>query len=182
MLISLLLLSAVSGQLPAERCVSAYGQTQCGFSCVAEYGQIKCAATPLGACKAAYGQVRCWDPQRAVLETAGRHTPQAQCIANYGEIACGWSCVAGYGQLRCAQTPTGICVADSGKLTCADPAPSYRPHSRGGGRQVPQAQCLSKYGTTVCGYGCVAEYGQVKCSQVPGGVCAAAYGKITCSQ
>jgi hypothetical protein len=183
MILSLMLLSAVSGQFPAEQCTSAYGQTRCGYGCVSGYGQLKCAATPLGVCKAAYGEVRCWDPDRAVLENATRRTPAAQCLANYGKIACGWSCVANYGEVKCAQTPSGVCVADYGKLHCEDPEPAIRtPPPRMNRAPVPQQQCLSQYGTTVCGYGCVAGYGQVRCSRVPGGVCAAAYGSITCSQ
>ena len=184
MILSLLLLSAVTGQVPAERCLSEYGSTKCGYDCVAAYGEIKCARTPLGVCKSSYGQIRCWDPQPSVVAAYGHRAQPAQCIANYGEIACGWSCVANYGQLKCAQTPAGVCVANAGQLHCEDPQLEYEAPRRERRPQdpLPQAQCLSEYGKTVCGYGCVANYGQIRCSAVPGGVCAAAYGKITCSQ
>lgn len=44
----------------------------------------------------------------------------------------------------------------------------------------PQQECKSAYGTTACGYGCVAAYGEVKCAQQPGGACNAAYGQVSC--
>jgi hypothetical protein len=40
--------------------------------------------------------------------------------------------------------------------------------------------CTSAYGTTACGYSCVAAYGEIKCAQTPAGVCTAAYGEVTC--
>lgn len=40
--------------------------------------------------------------------------------------------------------------------------------------------CLSRYGKTVCGFDCVAMFGDVKCARTPGGVCTGAYGAITC--
>jgi len=42
------------------------------------------------------------------------------------------------------------------------------------------ATCKSAYGTTECGYGCLAAYGEVKCAARPGGMCKAAYGEIVC--
>jgi len=53
------------------------------------------------------------------------------------------------------------------------------PHTSDGDAQ---SECKSAYGTTACGYGCVAEYGVVKCAQRPGGTCQAAYGEVTCSE
>lgn len=49
-------------------------------------------------------------------------------------------------------------------------------------QQVPAAQCLTQYGQTACGYGCVAAYGQVRCAPEPGGACLAAYGRVECSR
>ena len=43
-----------------------------------------------------------------------------------------------------------------------------------------EAECLSEYGQTACGYHCVAEYGQVKCSRTPQGACMAEYGQVVC--
>src|ERR1041385_8012338 len=36
-------------------------------------------------------------------------------------------------------------------------------------QQYPQQECKSAYGTTVCGYSCVAAYGEVKCASTPSG-------------
>lgn len=44
----------------------------------------------------------------------------------------------------------------------------------------PQEECESAYGKTVCGYACVAAYGDVQCAAVPWGACEAAYGKVVC--
>lgn len=166
-------------QVPAQKCLSEYGQTKCGYACTAGSGQVKCAASPLGACAAAYGKVVCWDPSPDVVQAHARRTGPASCLAQYGKIACGWSCAAGAGDVKCAATPLGACLADNGKVVCSDPpAPLRGPRYR----DVPPQQCASGYGKTACGWGCVADYGQVKCSQKPGGVCQAASGKITCSE
>jgi hypothetical protein len=49
-------------EIPKAECVSAYGQTKCGYSCIAAYGDIKCANWAGGACKAAYGDIICGPP------------------------------------------------------------------------------------------------------------------------
>lgn len=165
-------------QVPAQQCVSEYGQTKCGYACTAGSGHVKCASTWLGACVAAYGKVVCWDPSAEVLQSVSRRTASAQCLAQYGKIACGWSCAAGYGDVKCAATPVGACLADNGKVVCSDGVVG----GRGRFREVPQQQCVSAFGKTACGWGCVADYGQVKCATRPGGVCQAAYGKVTCSE
>lgn len=41
-------------------------------------------------------------------------------------------------------------------------------------------ECLSAYGTTVCGFNCMSAYGQVKCARDPQAKCLASYGKIEC--
>jgi len=43
-----------------------------------------------------------------------------------------------------------------------------------------EAECKSAFGQTVCGFGCIAAYGAVKCARTPEGRCQAAYGEITC--
>lgn len=97
-------------------CRTEYGKTRCGYHCRAEYGQLRCAQTPQGQCASAYGQVICWDPPRGA-----RGWPQARCKSEYGMTACGYNCVSGYGVVRCAQTPQGVCRAETGKVTCWDP-------------------------------------------------------------
>jgi hypothetical protein len=101
--------------------------------------------------------------------------PQQECKSAYGVTACGFGCVAAYGEVRCAAQPGGACTAAYGRVTCWEPATHmvYGP---------PQpSECKSAYGTTACGYNCVAAYGTVRCAQFPGGACAAAYGQVTCS-
>jgi hypothetical protein len=41
-------------------------------------------------------------------------------------------------------------------------------------------ECKSAYGTTVCGYHCVAEYGEVRCAATPMGACITSYGQVVC--
>ncbi|MEO5668454.1 MAG: hypothetical protein ABIR96_10370, partial [Bdellovibrionota bacterium] len=43
-------------------------------------------------------------------------------------------------------------------------------------------ECKEAYGKKVCGYGCVSEYGQVKCASRPSDNCVAAYGQIKCGR
>jgi hypothetical protein len=100
-------------------CLEAYGTTACGYHCQSAYGQVRCARSPEGACQAAYGQVVCWDPPRWVVHQFSA-LPEASCLASDGRIACGYRCVAAYGQVRCAQTPDGLCRAESGRVTCFD--------------------------------------------------------------
>lgn len=97
----------------ASDCVSAYGQTACGYQCVQAYGEVKCAQTPVGACTSAYGQVMCWDPPNA-SETS----LSASCVAAYGEIACGYGCESAYGKVQCSSSPGGTCKAAYGDITC----------------------------------------------------------------
>lgn len=42
------------------------------------------------------------------------------------------------------------------------------------------AACVTEYGRTVCGYHCIAEYGQIRCAKTEAGVCLAEYGQIVC--
>ena len=49
-------------EIPKAQCLSAYGETKCGYSCLAAYGEIKCADWASGACKAAYGEIVCGPP------------------------------------------------------------------------------------------------------------------------
>lgn len=101
--------------------------------------------------------------------------PQQECKSAYGTTACGFGCIAAYGEVKCAANPGGACSAAYGQVTCWEPAPQT---VYGG---MPSSECKSAYGTTACGYGCVAAYGMVRCAQQPGGACAAAYGEVTCS-
>lgn len=52
----------VAKELPKAQCLSAYGETKCGYHCLAAYGEVKCAEWPGGACQAAYGEIACGPP------------------------------------------------------------------------------------------------------------------------
>lgn len=43
-----------------------------------------------------------------------------------------------------------------------------------------EAECISGYGKTACGYSCIAAYGTVRCAATPAGTCESAYGKVAC--
>ncbi|MBJ6764668.1 hypothetical protein JGU66_28190 [Myxococcaceae bacterium JPH2] len=117
-----LLLCGVSARAEEPRCVSNFGKTACGYHCVANYAQVKCAQTEEGVCTANYGEVVCWDPpRRGHRREHGAEYPRAQCLSNYGSTACGYACVANYGEVKCAQTPSGMCSASNGHVTCFDP-------------------------------------------------------------
>jgi hypothetical protein len=117
-MIAPLLLALVAGQTPSPQCLSAHGETACGYDCLSSYGQLKCAQTPSGICRAAYGEVVCWDPPSDCEEESA---PPAECLSNYGKTACGWGCLASHGEVRCSQVPGGICVAQFGTITCVEP-------------------------------------------------------------
>jgi hypothetical protein len=116
--------------------------------------------------------------ERPARRRRGRHhghhgqAAQKQCLSEYGTTVCGYGCAAGFGAVKCASQPGGVCGAGYGRVTCFEPT-TYVPGVR--------AECKSDYGTTQCGYGCVAAYGVVRCAQQPGGVCHAAYGSVTCT-
>jgi len=104
--------------------------------------------------------------------------PQQECKSAYGTTACGYGCVAAYGEVKCASQPGGTCSAAYGQVSCWEPPAQQRQY---GYVATQPSECKSAYGTTACGYGCVAAYGEVKCASQPGGVCEAAYGQVTCS-
>ena len=110
-------------------------------------------------------------------------TPRPECRSEYGQTVCGYHCVAAYGQVKCAATPAGVCHAAYGQITCFDPPAATHPYYGGPWSPAstwPPAECKSEYGVTVCGYHCVAAYGQVKCATTPYGQCRAAQGEIVC--
>jgi hypothetical protein len=175
----------LNAQVPAAECLTQYGTTQCGYGCVAAYGQVQCSPNPGGACAAEYGRVVC-SSARVSITTAGYE--QAQCVAAYGQLVCGYGCAQAYGQVRCSQVPGGICSAAYGSIQCVEAPQRFSwagpAHAAWGAANVtgafPQAECLRRYGTTACGYDCKAFYGQVRCAQTPLGRCIAERGQVRC--
>jgi len=183
---------------PPAACKSGFGKTACGYDCVAGFGEVKCAGTPYGKCLAGFGKVTCGDPSRATLHVYHGAIPQMECKAGFGDIACGYDCKAGFGEVRCAEAPDGKCEAAYGKVTCWSPDARARPHDHpyhepvlveprlvqpppGPDPDGPKATCKSAFGTTACGFACVAAFGQVKCAETPWGACKAAFGEIVCA-
>lgn len=180
-MISLALL--VFGYVGGPRCVNDYGQTICGYHCVAAYGQVECAQTPAGACRADYGKIVCWDPPLALSPWTEEPLysypplPHAECVAAFGEIACGYNCRTAYGQLRCAQTSAGVCDAAYGQIVCWDsPEAIGNPYAA----SWPPAECVSAFGQIQCGYGCVSALGQIACGQTPASRCFNQNGVLEC--
>jgi hypothetical protein len=103
---------------------------------------------------------------------------QKECKSAFGTTACGYSCVAAVREVKCAPNPDGVCVAAYGEVTCTQGHP--RRHRRRA-RRVEKQECKSAFGTTACGYSCVAAFGEVKCAPEPDGVCTAAFGQVVCS-
>ncbi len=172
--------AATSTRASGHGCISKWGRTVCGYDCKAKLGRIRCAQTPQGTCVVTHGVVRCWDPPKST--TTKRQPPQqrARCLSAHGKTVCGYGCKKAFGQLRCSQQIGGRCWKSHGRIACTEdssrtpwrpPPPIARP---------PKGQCLSAYGTTRCGFNCVARYAQVKCAQTPQGVCKAAYSRIYC--
>ncbi len=167
-------------------CLSAFGQTACGYDCEAAYGKVACAQTPEGKCEAAYGDITCWDPppqaptmrrpriDPGFLPPAGRpNDPPATCESAFGMQACGYDCEAAFGVVKCALTPQGVCDSAFGEVTCWDPPYRLAPGA-------PPATCESAFGKTACGYDCEAAFGEIACASTPQGKCDAAFGKVTC--
>ena len=107
-------------------CMSAFGETACGYDCVAAFGEVQCAERPLGRCESAFGEVVCADPPRWLLLEYGMSLPRVECMSAFGETACGYECTSGFGEVRCAETPWGQCVVTMGEVRCWDPAPPMR--------------------------------------------------------
>jgi len=173
---------APPAQAAKKQCLSKWGRTVCGYHCKAKFGRVKCAKTPQGKCFINHGVVRCWDPPSAGAGSGGTATRPAQCLSAHGTTVCGYGCKKAYGKIRCSQYPGGRCWKDHGRIKCTDDT-----HPGGGWWKRPpplvsgpKAQCVTKYGRTVCGYNCVAKYSQAKCSRTPYGVCKAKYSRIHC--
>ena len=132
-----------------KSCVSAYGKTACGYNCTSGYGQVACASSPMGMTVSAYGTTGSWDPPTYVRRWYRDAGPVAQCVAEYGELACGYGCASGYGKVACAVEPEGQCLAAYGDIACG-------------------YDCTAGYGEVKCASSsegvCVASYGSVTCS------------------
>jgi hypothetical protein len=101
-----------------SECKTAFGKTACGFHCTAGYNDVQCSETPEGACIAGFGRVLCWDPPRRYRRLACENDP-AECMAAFGDLACGYGCASGFGEVKCSPRPGGSCEAANGHVTCS---------------------------------------------------------------
>jgi hypothetical protein len=109
--------------------------------------------------------------------------PRAKCIAEQGDIKCGYNCITEYGKIQCGEWPGAACKAEFGKIVCGPPAPTnwlsfYRRRDRK--PEDAKAKCLADRGDIQCGYNCIADNGNIQCGEWPGAACKAEYGKIVC--
>jgi hypothetical protein len=107
---------------PRAQCLARYGQIACGYDCKAGYGQVGCSPVPWGTCIAAFDGVTCYQPAPQLFVAAPiAMPPTSQCIAGFGQRACGFNCVAERGVVACGPTPVAMCsVAADGTATCAE--------------------------------------------------------------
>lgn len=184
LLAALTLFVAAPASADDSSCMSAFGQTECGWSCAAGYGQVHCGHWPGANCEAAYGQVICGpEPTPGWRSALGTTPPKAECMTASGSIACGYGCIAAVGQVKCANTPAGSCTVANGEITCFDPpiVPVLVGVPGQGVPSLSEAECLSAYGQTACGYHCTASGGQVNCASEATGMCVAVGGAVVCN-
>lgn len=163
--------------VPPPRCITAYGQTVCGYDCSAVNGEVRCASTPYGACIATDQHVTCWDPAPQLAWATNGRLQQARCVRNTNGVACGYACVTAYDDARCSATPFGACDADQGALVCADPpVPVVLAHQGA----PPAMACMRLNGQIACGYHCVSANGEVRCASTPNGICQVTNSHVVC--
>lgn len=155
-------------KLPRPTCVREKDRLACGYHCKAQGAEVACATTPAGVCTADYGMVRCFDPPVSVYAVHGREVPKPSCMAQDGQIACGYHCVAAAGRLQCASTPQGICTDMNGVPTCFDPPADVLCAV---GKNIDRATCKTGLGKVVCGYHCTLGFGELECARNPRGFC-----------
>lgn len=176
------LIALLGDDVPRPQCIANFGKVACGYHCEAQFGDVKCAQTPYGMCGSQFGKVECFDPPLQSLSLVDGEPPAAQCLANFGQIQCGYGCVGNFGQVRCAQTPLGSCTASHGEVTCIDPPLDGLPIVR---RVKPQpvepVQCVGFKGRQVCGYACRSSAVDANCARTPGGRCVTtSNGRVIC--
>lgn len=169
MLLALLLSLAPSqAQPPEPSCLTAFGETACGYDCLAAFGQVRCAQVPHGACHAAFGTVACGpgSPDRF----SPSDWPKATCVAAYGKIACGYGCARGFGEVACASTPWGACIAAYGGVTCTPDDPRVIRASLYGS-SIPTSTCVAGFRKRACGWSCFTSRGEAVCARTPWDTC-----------
>ena len=162
---------------PGPECKTDQGKMVCGYHCASSMSPLACTRTPAGVCEARYGQTVCFDPADELLAVYGADVPAPKCLAQDGQIACGYNCTAGNGMVACSKTPMGACLARDSSPKCFDPAIeqvcAY-------GAQIKRAECKYDSGQITCGYDCKTTGGKMACAKSPKGTCTDGAGGITC--
>jgi hypothetical protein len=153
---------------PPVKCLTAHGQTACGYDCRASFSEVRCASTPYGTCALFNDRVYCFDPSAAAIHHPPDEGLRPECKSIAGEVACGFNCVIARGKVACAQTPYGVCREHFGELKCWDPSEAT---IHEWGSSIPRPTCLTASTAIACGYDCKADRSEVKCAATPRGRC-----------
>ena len=171
------ILTTVMKDVPTPECKVAQGKTACGYHCTSAMSPLVCAKTPAGVCEARYGKTVCFDPPDEVFAVWGANVPAPKCLAQDGNVACGYGCVAASGSLACARTPVGVCLGKHSTARCFDPEPAVLCAF---GEDIKRPTCLYDLGQIACGYDCKSSTQKVACALTPRGSCTDGAGGITC--
>jgi hypothetical protein len=107
--------------------------------------------------------------------------PKSECRSGYGQTACGYNCISANGKVRCAEWPGGTCKAAYDDVVCGPAAPAgWQGENISYFSNLPQSECYSANGKTVCGYNCTSAFGDVGCAEWPGGTCKPSGNGVTC--
>ena len=145
---------------PAQKCVTVSGTRSCGYDCVDNGVRGACAQTQAGVCSKNSTQVMCFDPGLFLTAVWGGAVPRPACESAGSTIACGYDCKKEGGRVACAATPSGVCTAQYGSITCFDPPPEVYGVF---GKSVPAPACKAQDGQVACGYNCLGSNNQLAC-------------------
>ena len=160
-----------------QKCLTVGGVRTCGFECVDNGSRAACTQSSAGVCSKNSSTVVCFDPPTYLTGVWGGEVPKPACVSDGTGIACGYDCKQTGGKVACAGTPSGICTAAYGSITCFDPPPVvYGVY----GSSVPPPTCKAQDGRVACGYSCASGAGQLACAKTPFGVCAESGGAPSC--
>lgn len=163
---------------PAAECKSAYGKTACGYDCTSGFGRLR--RDPLRQVHRRLRQGALRRPEQARAPRLPRRAAADGVQGGLRRPRRPPTARPATARSACADAPDGKCQAALGRVTCWSPEPLGRPHDHWGEpgvdlvepppvappppsrpRPGEQATCRSAFGTTACGYDCVAAFGAV---------------------
>jgi len=161
-------LLAASPAIPPPTCLSANGETACGYACQTSSRQVRCASTPYGTCTVLNDEVHCVDPLPASIHHPPDEGLRPECKEVRGRVACGFRCLVTQGQVACARTPYGVCREHFGEVKCWDPSETTIHEF---GAELARPTCTTAGTGIACGYDCKTSRTEVACAQTPRGKC-----------